>query len=161
MIGTAEFNAIVRQYSPHLLRFARRVSGHSVEAGDVLQDFFETLWRNREKVRPESVKSFLFTVAHRRMVDTFRAGKFLQDAVPEADLASDAQISALENKELMNKGLLCLSALSRELVVLRDLEGYSYREIGQICELSESQVRVYLFRARKKLKEVIYELESV
>jgi RNA polymerase sigma-70 factor (ECF subfamily) len=51
------------------------------------------------------------------------------------------------------KPRLTLPPLQKSIVLLRDLEGYSYEEIGEILELSESQVKVYLFRARKKMQK--------
>ena len=46
-----------------------------------------------------------------------------------------------------------MSEVQRSVVMLRDYEGYDYSEIGEICKLSESQVKAYIFRARKQLKE--------
>ena len=51
-----------------------------------------------------------------------------------------------------------LSDLQKSIILLRDLEGYNYREIGDMLNLNESQVKVYLFRARKKIKDQIKDL---
>ena len=54
-----------------------------------------------------------------------------------------------------------MSEIQRSVVMLRDYEGYPYDEIGEITGLSESQVKVYIFRARKALKQYIGKLEMV
>jgi RNA polymerase sigma-70 factor (ECF subfamily) len=64
-------------------------------------------------------------------------------------------------KEIIDQAVARLPEIQRNVLMLRDYEGYSYKEIGGIVGLNESQVRVYIFRARKKLKEYIVKLENV
>ncbi|HFB61480.1 MAG TPA: RNA polymerase sigma factor, partial [Bacteroidetes bacterium] len=64
-------------------------------------------------------------------------------------------------KEVLDKAVEQLPEIQRSVVLLRDYEGYSYREIGQITGLSESQVKVYIFRARLFLKKFIGKPEVV
>ena len=62
---------------------------------------------------------------------------------------------------MLEKALAALPEIQRTVVLLRDYEGYSYEEIGEITNLNESQVKVYIFRARQKMKEMIGSLEAV
>ena len=55
-------------------------------------------------------------------------------------------------KKVLDDALARLSETQRTLVLLKDYEGYSYEEIGKITDLNESQVKVYLHRARLQLK---------
>ncbi|MFN3343931.1 MAG: RNA polymerase sigma factor, partial [Flavobacteriales bacterium] len=64
-------------------------------------------------------------------------------------------------KEILNEALQKLPEIQRSVVMLRDYEGYNYEEIGEITNLNESQVKVYIFRARKFLKEYIGSMEAV
>jgi RNA polymerase sigma-70 factor (ECF subfamily) len=64
-------------------------------------------------------------------------------------------------KELLNKALDSLPDIQRAVVILRDYEGYSYDEIGSITGLNESQVKVYIFRARQSLKTHLGSLEAI
>jgi RNA polymerase sigma-70 factor (ECF subfamily) len=64
-------------------------------------------------------------------------------------------------KEIVEKSLLELPPLQRSIILLRDYEGYNYKEIGDILELSEPQVKVYLFRARQRIKNSIKTLSAV
>jgi RNA polymerase sigma-70 factor (ECF subfamily) len=61
---------------------------------------------------------------------------------------------------LLNKALETLPDIQKQLVLLKDYEGYSYTEIGQITGLNESQVKVYLFRARMSLKKTLVSIEQ-
>jgi RNA polymerase sigma factor (sigma-70 family) len=64
-------------------------------------------------------------------------------------------------RAVLNEALARLSETQRSLVMLKDYEGYSYEEIGKIMNLNESQVKVYLHRARLQLKEYIVKVENV
>ncbi|HRX93437.1 MAG TPA: RNA polymerase sigma factor, partial [Chitinophagaceae bacterium] len=64
-------------------------------------------------------------------------------------------------KKVLNEALARLSDTQRSLVMLKDYEGYSYDEIGQIMNLNASQVKVYLHRARVQLKEYLVKIENV
>ena len=64
-------------------------------------------------------------------------------------------------KEILNEAVDKLPEIQRSVLLLRDYEGYSYEEIGQITDLGESQVKVYIFRARTFLKNYIGSLEAV
>lgn len=63
-------------------------------------------------------------------------------------------------KGLIDKSLDLLPQVQKTIIILRDLEGYNYNEIGEMLDLSESQVKVYLFRARQKMKESLKELNK-
>ena len=62
-------------------------------------------------------------------------------------------------KEAIDKALDTLPEIQKSIVLLRDLEGYEYLEIGEILSLTESQVKVYLFRARQKMKEILKDIK--
>ncbi|MFW5687746.1 MAG: RNA polymerase sigma factor, partial [Bacteroidota bacterium] len=64
-------------------------------------------------------------------------------------------------KEVLNEAVAKLPEIQRHVILLRDYEGYSYQEIGVITGLSESQVKVYIFRARSFLKNYIGKLDMV
>jgi len=63
--------------------------------------------------------------------------------------------------EILHKAIEKLPDIQRSVLLLRDYEGYSYKEIGEITELNESQVKVYIYRARMFLKDYIGDLEKV
>lgn len=60
---------------------------------------------------------------------------------------------SFESNQVVERAVSILPPVQKSVILLRDLEGYSYKEIGDILDLSESQVKVYLFRARNKIKK--------
>jgi RNA polymerase sigma-70 factor (ECF subfamily) len=64
-------------------------------------------------------------------------------------------------KEVLDLALSRLSEIQRTVVLLRDYEGYSYEEIGEITGLNEAQVKVYIYRARLTLKQYLISTETV
>ena len=77
----------------------------------------------------------------------------------EYKLGHDKQYSDL--KEILNEALSRLPEIQKTVILLRDYEGYDYAEIGEITNLTESQVKVYIFRARTFLKNYIGKMEVV
>lgn len=63
-----------------------------------------------------------------------------------------------ELQEIIDLAMEKLTETQKSILLLRDLEGYNYKEIGDMLELNESQVKVYLFRARKKIKDQLKDL---
>ena len=62
-------------------------------------------------------------------------------------------MSIFESNQVVERAVSILPPIQKSIILLRDLEGYSYDEIGEILDLSPSQVKVYLFRARTKIKK--------
>ena len=60
--------------------------------------------------------------------------------------------NSFESNQVVDRAVSILPPIQKSIILLRDLEGYSYKEIGDMLQLSDSQVKVYLFRARKKIK---------
>ena len=133
------------------------------EAKDVVQDAFEVLWNNREEIKAEKAKQYLFTVVFRKGIDVFRKSRFdteMNEQHMETRDRNDFEKS-YSDREFIRTAIERLPEIQRQLILLRDLEGYDYKEIEEITGLSESQVKVYLFRARKALKETITTLEAL
>ena len=156
-----EYNIAVEQYSGRLYSFIVRFTWHEQNARDLVQDTFLKLWINREKVINEKAKSWLFTVAHNLTINFIKKHKrqdYVEDYVLER--GGDNSSRRFEQQDLINKCLVQLTEQQKTILLLRDLEGYNYKDIGDVLDLSESQVKVYLFRARKKMKGIIKKLSN-
>ena len=127
----------------------------------MVQSAFEKLWKNREAVATEKSKSSLFTLAYHQMIDHLRTVKRVQlrDEFREETRVTAAPVHQL--KKALEEALSRLNETQRSLVLLKDYEGYSYSEIGQITGLNESQVKVYLHRARIQLKNYLVKVENL
>jgi RNA polymerase sigma factor (sigma-70 family) len=156
-----EYNDCVSSYADNVYRFILKNLRHEEDARDVVQTAFEKMWRNREEIDPAKCKSYLFTVAYHQMIDHIRKVKRIQlkDEFGENTSVQDKPVHNL--KKVLEDALARLSETQRSLVLLKDYEGYSYDEIGQITGLNASQVKVYLHRARVQLKEYLVKLENV
>ena len=156
-----EYNECVTAYADNVYRFILKNLRHEEDARDVVQTAFEKMWRNREDVDAQKSKSYLFTVAYHQMIDHIRKVKRIQlrEEFSEEIRVESRPVNNL--KKILDEALGRLSETQRSLVLLKDYEGYSYAEIGNIMNLNESQVKVYLHRARVQLKEYLVKMENV
>lgn len=156
-----EFNECVTSYADNVYRFILKNLRHEADARDVVQTAFEKLWKNRAEVEAGKSKSYLFTIAYHQMIDHLRKVKRVQLREEFKEEARVSEATPYHLKKVLEKALARLNETQRSLVLLKDYEGYSYEEIGQITGLNESQVKVYLHRARIQLKEYLVSLENV
>ena len=160
-MNVKEYNQSVDLYSDNVFRFILKNIKDEERAHDIVQDSYEKLWRNSGNVNFDKVKSYLFTTAYHTMIDVLRKDKrqtYMADhQIPED--VHDKQYSDLA--EILNIAVGRLPEIQRTVVLLRDYEGYSYQEIGDITTLSEAQVKVYIYRARVFLKNYIGKMEVV
>lgn len=156
-----EYNECVKLYADNVYRFILKNIKQEEDAKDIVQSSFEKMWLNRVHVDNLKCKSFLFTVAYNSMIDHIRKNKriVLRDDFGENVLGSSTQQQ--NTKRLLQEALSRLSERDKSLVMLKDYEGYNYAEIGEITGLNESQVKVYLHRARLQLREYIVKVENV
>lgn len=152
----SEFNICVERYADGIFRFVLKMSANQADAKDTVQNTFEKLWNKCESVKFESAKSFLFTTAYRDWIDQTRKIKRMHftDTLPDRGVTDKAQIH-IEKKEILDKAFDGIPTIQKSVILLRDYEGYSYEEIADITGLNLSQVKVYIFRGRKKLQTAI------
>lgn len=151
-MNAKEYNTAVEMYADNIYRFALKHLKNAMSAQDIVQETFMKVWDKHEEISAEKVKSYLFTTAYHTLINWInkekRSGDFEkidhQLAVPasaEFDLAG-----------ILDWALGRLPEIQKTVILLRDYEGYSYEEIAEITELNESQVKVYIFRARQAMK---------
>lgn len=157
----SEYNKCVEQFSDNLFRFLVKNIRDEEKANDLVQDTFEKLWRKVETVTYSKAKSYLFTTGYHTMIDLIRREKKQGDfeEVNPMKLAHDRQYSDLN--EILHQALEMIPEQQRSVVLLRDYEGYSYKEIEDITGLNESQVKVYIYRARVALKKYLVSIDYV
>lgn len=156
-----EYNECVNQYADNVYRFILKNLRHEEDARDIVQTAFEKLWRNRESVESDKSKSYLFTVAYNQMIDHIRKHKRIQLKVEFREEVRVEHKPVNNLRKTLMEALDRLNETQRSLVMLKDYEGYSYEEIGKITGLNESQVKVYLHRARLTLRNYLVSKENV
>lgn len=156
-----DYNRTVDDFSGRLFGYALKYLKNSEDASDIVQDVFERLWNNRKKVELEKAKSWLFTTAHNALVNFAQKKARLEYTSEYLPEKIHQESNRFEMKNMVDAVLETLPPTQKSIVLLRDLEGYSYEEIGAMLQLSESQVKVYLFRARKKIKVQLKDLTQL
>jgi len=150
-LNRKEYNSVVKSLSHRLYAFLLKNCKNEALVNDLMQDTFEKLWVNRKSVEVEKARQWLFTTGYRLMLNTIKRNQKteLRESISETAFF-ERKPNLIEQKDFIDHILSLLTEQQRAIILLRDYEGYDYQEIGNILSLSESQVKVYLFRARKK-----------
>ncbi|MCF6366380.1 MAG: RNA polymerase sigma factor [Bacteroidales bacterium] len=156
-----EYNKTVNRFSDNVYRFILKNLKNEERAQDIIQDSFEKLWINRKAVIYEKAKSYLFTTAYRTMIDVIRKEKRMSLTNDRQVFESIHEDNYSDIQEILHEAIKQLSETQKSVILLRDYEGYSYKEIAEITELSEAQVKVYIYRARVFLKNYIGKIENI
>jgi RNA polymerase sigma factor (sigma-70 family) len=151
----------VEEYADAVYRFIRADLKDEERANDIVQDSFEKLWRHVTEIEYTSAKSWLFTTAYNNMIDIIRKEKRIVTLEPayENETGFDSQYSDLN--EILHNALKRLPEQQRTPVLLRDYEGYTYKEISDITGQSEASVKINIYRGRIALKNYIGKIETV
>ena len=169
------FSEIVLQRQKKVLNIAYRMLGNSEEARDLAQEVFISVFESIKDLREEiKFDAWLtqITLNHCRNRWKYlkRRQYFNSDSLDDPIETEDGSVpraiydpsdnpeAVFEKKmiqELVQRGLLKLKEDQRELLVLRDLQGYSYEEMGETLGLPEGTIKSKLHRARMDLKEVL------
>jgi len=158
---TAEFNKCVDAYSDNVYRFILKNLRDEDKARDVVQDTFEKFWVRAENVSYEKARAYIFSTAYHTMIDTIRKEKRTKP-LDDVDFDQHSYTQTYRGlHDVLEQALKKLPDIQRSVLLLRDYEGYAYHEIGEITGLNESQVKVYIYRARVTMKKYIGNLEAV
>lgn len=151
-----------------LFRLALRITLNPAEAEDVVQDTMIKVWNKRDSWNEiESIEAFCSIICKNLAFDCVRKNSHLGDTthrMPEdrPDSASTPYEQALQNDrvDLVRRLVDALPEKQRACMQLRDFEGKSYKDIADIMEISEEQVKVNIFRARQAIKQKFKELDN-
>ncbi len=156
-----EYNQAVNDFSDRLYRFVLKSIKDVHKAEDIVQDSYEKLWKNVGNVNAEKVRSYLFTTAYHTMIDIIRKDKRSSYSEDLKLIEESYENNYSDLGEVLKEAVGKLPEIQRMVLLLRDYEGYSYQEIGEMANLTESQVKVYIYRARVFLKKYIGNIEVV
>lgn len=152
----------VKDYQDQAWTLARYLLRDAQEAEDATQDAFVKLWHHQHEIDPEKIKPWLMKVTRNGCLDRLRRRR---DNVEfnEGHMAGDVNgpmqdVATHELGGWLRRAIEGLKEPYRSLVVLRDVHQHSYEEVAGMLELSLAQVKVYLHRARKELREQLAEV---
>lgn len=159
VMTVSEYNQSVKDFADRLYRFALKNLGDQDLAKDFVQDAYEKLWMRIDQVDYNKVKSYLFRTVVNAQIDRARRAKLQQNHLASLDKNPTQDQIPFDVQEKIDEGVKRLTEIQRTVLTLRDYEGYTYQEIAEMSGLSEDQVKVYIFRARKFLKAFIGQME--
>ena len=162
------FQTRVLPVKDKLFRFAFRLLGSEEEAKDVVQEVFVRVWKGRENMDAiQNWEAWCMRITKNLSLDKIRTWKRRNTQPIESSY--DVQTESLTpyesteiNESMQRVGSLieALPEKQRNIIHLRDVEGYSYQEICDILELDMNQVKVNLFRARNSVREEIIKINA-
>ncbi|HPZ60979.1 MAG: RNA polymerase sigma factor [Bacteroidales bacterium] len=177
---TNEYNKSVDKYGDRLYAFALKALKDDNMAKDIVQESFLRLWENRDKVKNSKIKPYLFTIAYHLIVDETRYKKRFEslyftnnDEENEYEIKNNIKdffhdncsyhekIDNFDLKLHINNAINTLPDMQKKILKLRDEDGYSYKEIADYLNISETKVKVYLHRGRQQIKEIIGKIDNL
>lgn len=147
-----DYDRCVAECADDLFRSVMKQLRDRDEAKDVVQEAYLRLWMRLDRVRAQHARGYLFITAHNLVVDRSRKRKNLVRMESWHGLSQVTHQPDHGVREALDMALDTLTPMQRELVLLRDHQGHSYQEMALITGLDLTQVKVYLYRARKALQ---------
>lgn len=174
----AHFDALVDRYAASVYRLAYGITGRHEDAEDIVQETFLRVFDHLDQYSLDrgSVKTWLFTIARNQSINVFSSlkrtmSRFLFDApsdndnqshlgveVPSSQINAEDQLVAMQEMARVKKALSRVPERQRTALLLKAQEDLSYEEIAQVMKTSVSSVESLIFRARKRLVEILEEI---
>jgi len=155
------FGELVERYEGTLYNAAYRITGSVEDATDATQAAFVNAF---EKLDTFDCSHRFFSWIYRitlnqalNMVNRRRPEMSIAEDTPSLDRDPEAQFSEAETAQGLQQALMELDLQYRTVIVLKHLDGYSYREIGALLDIPEKTVKSRLFTGRRKLREILNE----
>ncbi|MFI3286480.1 MAG: sigma-70 family RNA polymerase sigma factor [Rikenellaceae bacterium] len=154
---TTEFDIYISEMQGRMLRFATTILHNKADAEDVVSQVCERLWRDRAKLEVKgSASAFAMTSVRNGCYDHHRYRQRHRHEEPSEVLPSEiGREEQSDTVELVRISMQRLPERQREVLHLKDIEGYSTHEIAEIFEIEETNVRMILSRARGALRDII------
>jgi RNA polymerase sigma factor (sigma-70 family) len=169
------FEQLYRRYQRRIASFVKRVVRDDARAEDVTQEAFVSALRRMRATDSEiAFKPWIYEIARNAAIDQWRRSSRTEEVSINHDelmrpadrarlvgtAAPDASLLQKERIDHLRRAMDELSQTHLRILVMRELEGLSYREIGERLELSRPAVESTLFRARRRLEREYEEIEA-
>lgn len=147
-------------------RLALRITLNQAEAEDVVQETLIRIWQSRDRLEStEAIQAFGYTVCRRLALDCANKSshgnvQLNLDRHDTTAIQPSEQMDRQERLALIRRLMDSLPEVQRSIMELRDIEGKTYQEIADILQLTDQQVKVYLHRARSKVRAQAEQIEK-
>ncbi len=164
-----EFERAVSQHQRSVFTFARYLLGSKQEAEDVTQEALLRMWNHWETLDVDRLEAWLLKVTRNLCYDSLRRLRSARRAIPESgdeEAAERVPMTDPNPEELAHRGGLRREVLAameelrepyRSAIVLREVQGLSYKEIGEALDTPLNSVKVHVHRGRRMLRETLTE----
>ena len=170
----AAFEALVTENEKRIYNLCRRLTGNQEDAAELTQEAFLNAWRGLGRFQGESsFSTWLYRLATNACIDFLRKEKRRQSLsmtvslddeeearqveLPDERYAPEGALERAEARRAVAEGLERLTLEHRQVLVMREIHGLSYAEIGQVLGLEEGTVKSRIARARGALRKVLTE----
>jgi RNA polymerase sigma-70 factor (ECF subfamily) len=152
-----EFREAYQRHKDVLYRFARRMTGSSTEAEDIVQDSFLELWRNASRFDPSrgSLRSFLIGITRNLIRRRVRSDRLYDELEEDTTQCGPIDLAGLERADVIARAVAALPPQQRETLILAEYEGMSLEEIGSATQANLAAVKSRLHRARENLRRML------
>jgi len=146
-----------------LYRYARYYFKNEEQAEDIVQDVFLKLWDKREEFNKiNNIEAWCMTMTKHMVLDNLRTNRYYQIDLNNNEFDDQTPDLIIEREETTKEVRTMIESLpvkQKEVIILREIEGYTYQEIGNIMGIDQNLVKVTLFRARENLRKKILKTE--
>ena len=163
----ASFDILVRRYQNPLFNYVTRFVGDSTEAEDIIQETFYRLFRNKHYYKEiAKFSTWIYTIAgnlartelRRKKKRKFFSINFFMSTdkdydIPDPSSNPEDKLDAIVTDEMIQKAITKLAPKFKEVILLRDVQGFSYEEIAEIVNVPLGTIKSRVNRARLKLQE--------
>lgn len=156
------FQDLYESYATDVYRFVYWLANDRFEAEDVTSETFIRAWAHNDKIRTETLKAYLFTIARNIYLERLRKGKnqvALDDVYPDPTPGPDNLVASQLELQNVQRFLQTISEIDRAAFILRVQHELPYAEIARVLGLSLTAVKVKIHRIRKKLIAAYVEKE--
>ncbi|HEX5133466.1 MAG TPA: sigma-70 family RNA polymerase sigma factor [Candidatus Krumholzibacteria bacterium] len=160
-----EFQRLAREHGGKIYSYALHTLRCREDAEDVTQEVLIRLWKHRETIDPERVHGWVMTVARNLVIDASRRRRMRRSLFADGTDGTEVDIPAQETgpvadsaerdelRSLLEAAVAELEEPYRSIVVMREIQDFSYNEIAEAMEMPLGTVKVYLHRARRRLRD--------
>jgi len=155
-----EFEAIARQYSGMLYRHIHRMVGNREDAQDILQDVLLLIFRKLHTFRGDaSMTTWVFRISSTRAIDFIRQSRRRPTEALDEKLATKESPLAFTQRQAeidaLGHALDQLPAEQRQVVILKEIDGLTFREISEITQIPENTAKTRMYTSLRKLRDIL------
>jgi RNA polymerase sigma-70 factor (ECF subfamily) len=170
------YDLLVYRYKDQLLNFVYRFVGNRTDAEDIVQETFLRVYKNKHMYKEiAKFSTWVYTIAgnlaktelrRRKRHKIFSVSNFVNEErdydIPDSDHSPEKKVDSAIQEGIIQKAIEKLPVKFKEVIILRDIQGFAYEEISQILNIPLGTVKSRVNRGRLKLQEdlrFLYETE--